>query len=494
MDKAEREDAINGIADFMQMGYLAGIREALDRSLNNSKYPEQSAALTERLNAMFPQTPEPEREAAKALPEHLEADDNMPDPVIGFSEMNLYGYTDASMLPLTMPRALELYDSDRPVYLLYTDNSEAMVFERSEIETHDGIFGIERDQWQRTLEYTAMSVVNTEAAKESGLITSSTDMFGIYQLKDAEELRYHRFASIKQLETDNLAVDRANYDLAYTAPLPPKETLDGIYQQFNTDRPKDFTGHSLSPSDVIVIQRGGEVTSHYVDNFGFAELPAFLGDERQQDKAAAGEQTTDKVMSEPVAQRKLSEMVGIGLSKPAEQDDKAAPPLPENKNKPVYKQPLEVAKQDGKLEAWRESRKLNTECAEAIDKSIRANNYELYHYDLKSAVKTVTEEYGAGRVAWVLANTVQKQHYDGRYSSSNQAWAKGFDIPGDSSGSVATHPAIVDGFISRFREAAAERKQPEKPSILAALKQGAQKSKQQPEPGKEPQKLKRMEI
>ena len=45
---------------------------------------------------------------------------------------------------------------------------------------------------------------------------------------------------------------RADYDLIYTAPLAEKDTLDGIYERFNIQHPADFTGHSLSVSDVVV--------------------------------------------------------------------------------------------------------------------------------------------------------------------------------------------------------------------------------------------------
>ena len=495
MDKAEREDAINGIAGLVQKGNIAGIREALDRSLHHSKYPDQSAALTERLNKMFQQPHTRESEAAKAPP-RPEPDETMPDPAISISEMNIYGYQYEGMLPLTLEKALELYDNDQPIYLLYPDNSEAMALNRCEIETFDGVFGIDRIEWERAAEYSALSSKNCEAVKEYGIINGNTDMFGIYQLKNTEELRYHRLASLEQLEADNLAVDRSNYELAYTAPLPPKETLDNIYRQFNTDRPKDYAGRSLSVSDVIVIQRGGDVTSHYVDNFGFAEIPSFLGNERKLQIAATTVQadiSDDKPTSQPVMECKLSGMIGADLNKHSELDNKTSSPLTDKKNIPVYKQTLDGARCSGELEAWRESKKINSECAEAIDKAIKDSNYELYHYDLKTAAKTVTEEYGAERVAWVLANTVQKQYYDGRYSSSNQAWAKGFDVPKDSSGTVNTHPTVVDGFITRYREGAAEREK-QKPSIITALKQGADKSRQQPDHSKETKKSKGMEM
>ena len=434
-----------------------------DRGIDlTTKEPEKPAAPVTPPEPEFTDATRSEaaKQAAKAPPDMV-SDETMPDSAIGVSEMNLYGYQYDGMLPLMREKALELYDKDQPVYLLYPDNTEAMVFERSEIEAHDGIFGIDREEWQRLLEYSALSAKNSETAKESGIINGNTDMFGIYQLRDAEELRYHRFASLKQLENDNLAVDRSNYELVYTAPLPPKETLDSIYQLLNEDRPKDYTGHSLSVSDIVVVQRGGEVASHYVDNFGFTELPAFLENERQPERITAPEQVG-----------RIDEQ-------------------PEFKNQPIYQQPFDIARQNGELDDWHQSRKLNSECAVVIDKAIKDNNYDLYHYNLKTAVQTATEEYGSDRVAWVLANTIQSQHYDGRYSSSNQAWAKEFDIPADSSGILNTHPAIIDGFVTRFREAGAEH---EKPSILNALKQGAEKSRHQDKGNDKPQKSKEMEM
>ena len=295
-------------------------------------------------------------QAAKAPPD-MSTDETMPDPAISVSEMNIYGYQQDGMLPLTKEKALELYDKDHPVYLLYPGNTEGMAFDRNEIEQFDGIFGIERDEWERTLEYTATAAKNSEAAKESGIISGNSDTFGIYQLKDIEELRYHCFASLAQLEADHLAVDRSNYELAYTAPLPPKETLDDIYRRFNSEHPKDFTGRSLSVCDVVVIQRGGEVTSHYVDNSGFVDLPSFLGNERHQEATAAP--------ASPTAQ-------GDDADKKPAPDIVTMPVLPKAKNQPVYKQPVEVARQNDELVDWRQSRKLNSECAEAIDKEIVA--------------------------------------------------------------------------------------------------------------------------
>jgi len=448
--------------------------------------------------ARHPETnPAQENEAAKAPP-NLESDDSMPDPAIGISEMNLYGYTYESMLPLTQEKALELYDNDHPIYLLHPDDTESMAIDRSEIETFGGIFGIERNDWERSVEYKALTSKKSEAAKESGVINGNTDMFGIYQLKDTEELRYHRFASVNQLEAGNLAVDRSNYELAYTAPLPPKETLDELYERFNADHPKDYTGRSLSVSDVIVIQRGGEVTSHYVDNFGFAELPAFLGNERQPEITASPGQadiSDDKPMAQPVVERKLSEMMGLDLNKQPEQDNKTAPPLPDIKDQSVYMKSHDHARENNELDKYRESIRLNKECANAIDAAIKdcaATDKPGYRLTTE-AVSKVIDEYGDQRVSVVLANTVRLAEWDGRYSKDNKDWAKGVAMPEVRDNRAffsSAHPAVVDGYIRLARK---EMDNPErKPSILDALKQGAEKSKQHN--NDKPKKSKEMEM
>ena len=78
------------------------------------------------------------------------------------------------------------------------------------------------------------------------------------------------------MQEAGLAVDRQNYDLIYTAPLDGKTTLEDIYRTFNLDRPADFTGHSLSVSDVVVLNRSGKEEAHYCDSFGFTPVPEFF--------------------------------------------------------------------------------------------------------------------------------------------------------------------------------------------------------------------------
>ena len=102
------------------------------------------------------------------------------------------------------------------------------------------------------------------------------DTFAIYQLKGGPETRDYRFEAYESLQEAGLAVDRQNYDLVYTAPLDGKTTLEDIYRTFNLDRPADFTGHSLSVSDIVVLTRSGEEEAHYCDSFGFTPVPEFF--------------------------------------------------------------------------------------------------------------------------------------------------------------------------------------------------------------------------
>ena len=102
------------------------------------------------------------------------------------------------------------------------------------------------------------------------------DTFSIYQLKRGDETRDLRFEPYDRLQATGHAVDRANYELIYTAPLTPDTSLEDIYTRFNLDHPADFRGHSLSVSDVVVLHQNGQDTAHYVDSIGYRQTPEFL--------------------------------------------------------------------------------------------------------------------------------------------------------------------------------------------------------------------------
>ena len=100
--------------------------------------------------------------------------------------------------------------------------------------------------------------------------------FSIYQLKGGNETLDYRFEPLDSIHRNGLSVKPENYELVYTAPMTEKDNLESIYTRFNVDRPADFTGHSLSVSDIVVLHQGGKDTAHYCDRAGFSEVPEFL--------------------------------------------------------------------------------------------------------------------------------------------------------------------------------------------------------------------------
>ena len=216
--------------------------------------------------------------------------DALPDPMIGLSEMREYGYTWNEMLPLTQEKALELFDHDLPVYLLHNDGSETTVEDRKQITEHEGIFGIEKGDWEneRKLRSMQAELSDNEINKEAQLLYSSSDKYGIYQLKHNPELDHLRFEGTESLKRMGITKDNfdtikpENYELIYVGELSELqeqtegETLEAIYEKFNIDHPEDYRGHSLSVSDIVVLHQNGENSAHFVDSFGFTGLPDFI--------------------------------------------------------------------------------------------------------------------------------------------------------------------------------------------------------------------------
>ena len=124
--------------------------------------------------------------------------------------------------------------------------------------------------------------------------------FSIYQLKGGDETLDYRFEPLDSIHRNGLSVDPANYELVYTAPLTERDSLEGIYTRFNMDRPADFTGHSLSVSDIVVLHQDGKDTAHYCDRFGFSQVPEFL-QERQRSLTPDALETGERQCGRPGA-------------------------------------------------------------------------------------------------------------------------------------------------------------------------------------------------
>ena len=216
--------------------------------------------------------------------------DALPDSMVGVSEMQEYGYTWNEMFPLTQERAIELFDHDLPVYLLHTDGYETTVSDRKQITEHDGMCGIEKGDWlnERKLQMMQEELSESDSNREAQLLYGNTDKYGIYQLKDDPELDKFRFEGTESLKRMRITKDNfdavlpENYKLVYMGELTElqgqtqSETLEAIYTKFNIDHPADYKAHSLSVSDIVVLHEDGENSAHFVDSFGFTELPKFM--------------------------------------------------------------------------------------------------------------------------------------------------------------------------------------------------------------------------
>ena len=292
-DSAERPAAA-AVADRLLAGEDAELRKELEdfvKLADEIGIDDGSHGLLERFNGLFRQEwrakeePQPEVETEKPnvedelppLPE-LEQGYPMPDTGIGFLEMYQYGYTDGNaMLPLTKERAMELFMQDVPVFLLYGDNTEAMVLDADDISSHTGVFGVEREEWDAVRGVVTLS---EQADTEKLFLENPQDAFLIYQIRRGGELDAYRFMNYDYLQSKGVTPERGGYDAIYTGGFMDygnaRTNLDMIYQRFNVDHPADFKGHSLSVSDIVALKQNGVVSCHYVDNIGFRELPNFL--------------------------------------------------------------------------------------------------------------------------------------------------------------------------------------------------------------------------
>ena len=219
---------------------------------------------------------EPVQEITVQEQEPVSAPDNgcVPDPAISVESMNAYGYTDFNMLPLTKERALELMERDVTVYMLHTDNTEAMAFDADEIRSFDGIFGVEASEWETVKDRFAPQDY------EKAFLDNPADSFAIYQLRDNDDTARLHYMNSEYLEKKGLSAQKENYAAVYAGDLDRRgdtqDKLNELYETFNIRRPENFRGHSLSVSDIVALKQNGVVSCHYVDSWGFKELPGFL--------------------------------------------------------------------------------------------------------------------------------------------------------------------------------------------------------------------------
>ena len=207
----------------------------------------------------------------------------MPDSEVSVSDMQGYGYFYDGMLPVTRERALELDAAGLTVYILHEDNTESMVFDTEEIMEHGGLFGVEHEEGEQSPAFheKVLERQDRQLEREQAFLAHEGSCFAIYQVS-RDDPQNVRFMNLDWLQSHNLAVDRNNYDLIYTAPLngsgSTMEQLETLYEQFNLQKPVDFHSPSLSVSDIVAIKQDGKVSCHYCDSVGFTEIPGFLPD------------------------------------------------------------------------------------------------------------------------------------------------------------------------------------------------------------------------
>lgn len=207
----------------------------------------------------------------------------MPDSEVSVSDMQGYGYFYDGMLPVTKERALELDAAGLTIYVLHEDNTESMVFDTEEIMEHGGLFGVEHEEWEQSPAFHEKVLERQERQmeREQAFLAHEGSCFAIYQVS-RDDPQNVRFMNLDWLQSHNLAVDRNNYDLIYTASMngsgSTMEQLETLYEQFNLQKLVDFHSPSLSVSDIVAIKQDGKVSCHYCDSVGFTEIPGFLPD------------------------------------------------------------------------------------------------------------------------------------------------------------------------------------------------------------------------
>lgn len=165
--------------------------------------------------------------------------------------------------------------------MLYDGNTEAMAFEAEDIVLFSGCFGITREDWDAIKDQIPpMDMDTVRKKREQAFLESPGDTYAIYQLKRDDATTDLRFMNSDWLSKKGIEPQPENYDLIYTGALYPAssqiETLERLYQTFNIDHPADFTGHSLSVSDIVALKKNGVVSCHYVESVGYKELPSFI--------------------------------------------------------------------------------------------------------------------------------------------------------------------------------------------------------------------------
>ena len=247
-----------------------------ERGIDLTATPEPEQAPQQTVEAAANQLPDAQEQALDEYP--------MPDPVLTQDDLEKCGCLDSDLLPLSKERACELMERDLTVYIIQEGENPVMAFDTADLDAHDGIFAVSREEWEESPEFDKL-VKNRMAhqeEREQAFLSHKGDCFAIYQVKDTDELRDIRHEGLEWIKSIGRTVQRDNYELIYTAPLQGKasvrDTLNQLDHEFNNQPPADYHNQPMSVSDIIAIKRDGKVSCHYCDSFGFEQVPGFLPD------------------------------------------------------------------------------------------------------------------------------------------------------------------------------------------------------------------------
>ena len=236
----------------------------------------QEAAYQQTAEAVATQLPDAQEQALDEYP--------MPDPALTQDDLEKCGYLDGDLLPLSKERAYELMERDLTVYIVQEGENPEMAFDTADLDAHDGIFAVSREEWEESPEFDKLvkDRMAHQEEREQAFLSHKGDCFAIYQVKHTDELRDIRYEGLEWLQSIGQTVQRDNYELVYTAPLLPSDlkgdTAEQLFYRFNNEHPADYRHPSMSVSDIVAIKRDGKVSCHYCDSFGFEQVPGFLPD------------------------------------------------------------------------------------------------------------------------------------------------------------------------------------------------------------------------
>ena len=405
----------------------------------------------------------------------------LPDTSITVAECNEYGYTRPELLPVTKDHAVKFFLMNMTVYLLYENNTESMAHYFFDIQNHDGIFGIAYGAWLNSREYVALASGNPEAQREAEFIYDSGNTFAIYQTDQSNSPTAYK--SYEELQEKGFDINRHNYNLVYVAPLPdsPSDTPAGLFMWVNSERLENYTGRALAISDVLSIKKDEIITSYYANGRTFKELLSFIGEEGRisvrDSEVIEVEQKTSVI---PIVEKKPQSqsqpeplIIPPAIAETASTSESTAvqteipvvfsptptispPTLPGIESElTVYRLSAKWAEEHGVTEVYELSRRIDIDCAKAIDEAIQAHKKNYDCYDLKTPAKKLIKIYGKDRMMWVLSKHILTA--SNKFSETNRSWAKIFINDGTGSGDeipafmIAVHNAILNAFVNEIR-------------------------------------------